>query len=108
DGRILGPYFFDVNLTGASYLDFLRDGLIPDLITLYPDIEERDRPRNDIFFQQDGASPDYAAPVRAYLDEVFPNRWIGRRGPIEWPLPFKEIVDDVISRTTMTSHIWVK
>ncbi|KAJ8948015.1 hypothetical protein NQ318_011904 [Aromia moschata] len=25
DGKILGPYFFDVNLTGASYLDFLRD-----------------------------------------------------------------------------------
>ncbi|MBZ5796973.1 hypothetical protein K8353_43720, partial [Burkholderia contaminans] len=21
----------------------------------------------------------------AYLDEVFPNRWIGRRGRIEWP-----------------------
>ncbi|KAJ8959187.1 hypothetical protein NQ318_022448 [Aromia moschata] len=41
DGRILGPYFFDVHLTGASYLDFLRDDLIPELITLYPDIEER-------------------------------------------------------------------
>ncbi|KAJ8957014.1 hypothetical protein NQ318_012181, partial [Aromia moschata] len=55
------PLSFDVNL-GASYLDFLRDDLIPELLTLYPDIEERDRPRNDIFFQQYGASPHYAAP----------------------------------------------
>jgi hypothetical protein len=23
--------------------------------------------------------------VSRYLDEVFPNRWIGRRGQIEWP-----------------------
>lgn len=84
EGRILGPYFFDVNLTGARYLEFLRDDLIPELINLYPN-EEGDLPRNDIFFQQDGAPPHYAAPVRAYLNEVFPNRWIGRRGPIEWP-----------------------
>ncbi|KAJ8960443.1 hypothetical protein NQ318_013727 [Aromia moschata] len=48
----MGPYCFDVNLTGASYLDFLRGDFIPELITLYPDIEERDRPRNGIFFQQ--------------------------------------------------------
>ncbi len=26
-----------------------------------------------------------AIPVRAWLDEKFPGRWIGRRGPIEWP-----------------------
>jgi hypothetical protein len=25
-------------------------------------------------------SPHYAVIVRRYLDEVFPNRWIGRRG----------------------------
>ncbi|KAJ8947592.1 hypothetical protein NQ318_010104 [Aromia moschata] len=64
DGRILGPYFFYVNLTGASYLYFLRDDLVPELITLYPDIEERDRPRNDIFLLQDCASLYYAAPVQ--------------------------------------------
>jgi predicted DNA-binding protein YlxM (UPF0122 family) len=85
DGRILGPYFFDEILTGERYLHFLRDDLIPALIALYPNPEEPDLPRNDLFFQQDGAPPHYAAPVRAYLDQVFTNRWIGRRGAIEWP-----------------------
>ena len=31
------------------------------------------------------ALPHYAAVVREYLDQVFPNRWIGRRGSKEWP-----------------------
>lgn len=85
DGRVLGPYFFEETLTGERYLDFLQNDLIPTLITLYPDLEEPDIHHRDLFFQQDGAPPHYALPVRAYLDEVFPNRWIGRRGMIEWP-----------------------
>ncbi|CAH0395505.1 unnamed protein product [Bemisia tabaci] len=39
----------------------------------------------DPIFQQDGAPPHYALAVRAYLHNEFPGRWIGRRGPIEWP-----------------------
>lgn len=38
-----------------------------------------------LVFLQDWASSQYALPVRQYLDHRFPNRWIGRRGPIEWP-----------------------
>ena len=38
-----------------------------------------------MYFQQDGASAHYSLVVRSWLDEKFPNRWIGRRGPIEWP-----------------------
>uniref|UniRef100_A0AAX7UMF9 Uncharacterized protein n=1 Tax=Astatotilapia calliptera TaxID=8154 RepID=A0AAX7UMF9_ASTCA len=37
------------------------------------------------FFQQDGAPPHYGCQVRAFLDEQFPGKWIGRRGPVEWP-----------------------
>ena len=36
-------------------------------------------------FQQDGASPDYQIDVCNVLDQHLRNRWIGRRGPIEWP-----------------------
>ena len=39
----------------------------------------------DIYFQQDGAPPHYHRDVRAYLDAVFPDTWIGRRGPTEYP-----------------------
>ncbi|KAE9536207.1 hypothetical protein AGLY_007430 [Aphis glycines] len=27
----------------------------------------------------------YTIPVREYLDREYPGKWIGRRGPIEWP-----------------------
>ena len=39
----------------------------------------------ELFFQQDGAPPHYALRVRDYLNEVFLQRWFGRRGSIEWP-----------------------
>lgn len=39
----------------------------------------------DVYFQQDGAAAHFARLVRDYLDMIFPNRWIGRMGPIAWP-----------------------
>ena len=39
-----------------------------------------------IIFQQDGAPPHFARDVRQYLDSQFPQRWIGRGGPIRWAL----------------------
>jgi hypothetical protein len=37
------------------------------------------------YLQQDGAPPHYHRHVRAYLDDTLPERWIGRRGAIEYP-----------------------
>jgi len=37
------------------------------------------------YFQQDGASPYYGRNVRNYLDVVFNDRWIRRRGYTELP-----------------------
>ena len=36
------------------------------------------------YFQQDGASSHYARKVGDYLNQLFPDRWIGRRSPLEW------------------------
>lgn len=36
-------------------------------------------------FQQDGATPHYTLAARQFLDKQLNGRWIGRRGPIEWP-----------------------
>lgn len=41
--------------------------------------------RQNMWLQQDGAPPHYSQIVRRYLDINFPNRWIGRGGPIRWP-----------------------
>jgi hypothetical protein len=31
------------------------------------------------------APPHYTRHVREYLNESFPNRWLGRGGPVAWP-----------------------
>ena len=38
-----------------------------------------------IIYQQDGAPPHWSMDVRGSLNATFPNRWIGRDGPICWP-----------------------
>lgn len=82
---IIGPFFFEENLTGERYLSFLEEELVPALATLFPEIERPDLPHHNIWFQQDGAPPHFAVAVRNYLHDTFPNRWIGRSGVIEWP-----------------------
>ena len=71
--EIVGPYFFSSgNVTGEGYLcDYLEH--VPVLR------------RQNFFFQQDGAPPHFAISARNYLDQTFPGRWIGGRGPVEWP-----------------------
>lgn len=83
--RVIGPFFFQGNLTGEAYLNFCQFELLPALVTVYPDHNNPDLPSPEIWLQQDGAPPHYAREVREYLDLMFPGKWIGRRGPIEWP-----------------------
>lgn len=83
-GRIVGPVFFNQNLTAELYLDMLQN-LVPALAALFPNEVDPAIMDERIWFQQDGAPPHFALIVRNYLDQMFPNRWIGRRGPIEWP-----------------------
>lgn len=83
--RILGPYFFEENVNGDVYLNFLQFELLPVLIVLFPHDDEPNLVHERIWFQQDGAPAHYAVNVRRFLDETFPNRWIGRRGAVEWP-----------------------
>ena len=85
NNRILGPYFFEGNLTAARYLDFLRFELVPALAVMFPNEADPDIPTETLWFQQDGAPPHFGINVREYLDEIFAGRWIGRRGTIEWP-----------------------
>lgn len=76
-GHIIGPFFLRENLTAVRYLHLLRERIVPALNRLFlADV---------IWYQQDGAPPHYGIAVREYLNEVFPQRWIGRRGHIEWP-----------------------
>lgn len=79
--RIIGPIFINGTLNGLKYLEMLREDIVPALIDVNRGQAEEFPP----IFQQDGAPPHYYLPVREFLNNQFDNRWIGRRGPIEWP-----------------------
>jgi len=49
--------------------------------------------------QQDDALPHYARNVRNILNQMFPNRWIGRSGPVSQEQP--TILDDMRTRIKM-------
>ena len=74
--QIIGPFIFaESTITANIYLDMLKHYVVPQL--------EEFQPR--VVFQQDGAPPHWSLIVRDFLNETFPNRWIGRNGPTPWP-----------------------
>jgi len=75
---IIGPFFIEGNLNAQRYLQMLENQIVPAIQALREDDFE------DIWFQQDGAPPHYGIDVRRFLDQTFNERWIGRRGTIEW------------------------
>ncbi|CAK9820332.1 hypothetical protein ANTPLA_LOCUS10558 [Anthophora plagiata] len=79
DNFVIGPYILPEKLNGATYQHFLEH-VLPNLLEEIP-LEIR----KNMYFQHDGAPAHYAANVRAYLDETFRDRWIGRGGPVSWP-----------------------
>ena len=66
-------------MTAAVYEQFLTE-TVADILDHMPLAERR-----TLWFQQDGAPPHFAIRVRDWLNAHFPGRWIGRRGPVEWP-----------------------
>lgn len=79
NGQILGPVELPAILNGQNYLQFLQNDLVELL---------EDTPialRRTMWLQNDGCPAHYALQVRAYLNQAYPDRWIGRLGPILWP-----------------------
>lgn len=76
DNNLIGPHIFEGTLNGEMYLNFLRDTL-PELLQ---GIHIR-----GLHYQHDGAGPHYLREVRQHLNDHYPNRWIGRNGPVSWP-----------------------
>ena len=77
--RIIGPHFFEGNLNGHAYNDFLNNAL-PNLLMDLPNLV-----RQRMWLQQDGAPPHYAVDVRITLNQRFPDKWIGRGAPVGYP-----------------------
>ena len=75
---LIGPFVFHNNLAGNAYEAFLRNEL-PGWLEDIPLMVGR-----QMYFQHDGAPPHYTRHVTEYLNESFPNRWLGRGGPVAW------------------------
>jgi len=52
-----------------------------------------------MYFQHDGSSPHYTRHVTECLNESFPNRWLGRGGPVAWPLRSSDL-------TPLDYYLW--
>lgn len=76
---LIGPFVLPPRLNGELYLEFLQNNLL-DLIEHLPLAIRR-----NMYFMHDGAPPHFSVAVRNHLNNVFPNRWIGRGGYIAWP-----------------------
>ena len=75
--EIIGPSFFeDETVNQYNYVDMLKTYFYP--------IIQRKRLANKIIFQQDGSPPHFSKQVRAWLNEKFGDRWIGRGGFYLW------------------------
>lgn len=79
DRDLIGPYFLPQNLNGIAYAEFLRE----ELAVLLVDVPIASR--MDMIYQHDGCPAHYSRQVREWLDSNYPDRWIGRGGPIPWP-----------------------
>lgn len=71
----LPPFFFTSTVDGAGYLEMLKSHMKPHL----------PRAVTNITFQQDGAPPHIAKPVRMFLTQTFSDRVISRFFPQKWP-----------------------
>ncbi|XP_066585439.1 uncharacterized protein [Prorops nasuta] len=75
----IGPVFFPPKLDGEKYVEFLQEQLtllLEDVPLLV---------RKNMIFQHDGAPAHFHRNTRTTLDAQFPDRWMGRGGPITWP-----------------------
>ncbi|KAM7306368.1 hypothetical protein ISCGN_010087 [Ixodes scapularis] len=76
---IVGPFFFDGTVNANAYLDMLKTEMLPEL-------ERYHMTKENCIFMQDGAAPHYAKSVRAWLNNTFPRRWMGRGSDyMDWP-----------------------
>jgi len=72
---VIGPYLLRDTMNAERCLHMLEHYVWP-IVSGWENIDE-------LVFMHDGAPPQFALSVRAWLDQKFPGLWLGRRGPHE-------------------------
>ncbi|XP_008207709.1 uncharacterized protein LOC103316324 [Nasonia vitripennis] len=75
--QLIEPWKLPHRLNGPNYLQFLQEDL-PGLLDAVLTPEEQE----NIIFMHDGVPAHFAIDVHNYLYNIYPDRWIGRGGPI--------------------------
>jgi hypothetical protein len=70
---ILGPFFFGDTVTRTTFSKIIKDNVLSQI---------REKLGHDCWIQMDGAAAYWARSMRVWIDEEFPDLWIGRDGPI--------------------------
>lgn len=74
--RVIGPFFFNkTSITENIYLELWTEYVAPQVDDLEP----------TIIFHQDGAVSHWRLHVHGFLNQTFPDGWIGNDGAIHWP-----------------------
>lgn len=79
DDAIIGPFFIEGNLNGEMYRNLLQNEILPVLEPLM-DANADLNP----YFMQDDAPPHFSLIARNWLNEHFPNNWIGSEEAVRW------------------------
>ena len=82
--RLIGPVRLPERLTGPTYQEFLEQltrDILPDVLD-----DVLLQLRVGMWFMHNGAPPHFSCISRQYLNNHFPGKWIGRNGPVAWPL----------------------
>lgn len=79
NNTLIGPFELPARLNGNYYLQFLEENL-PELLEDIPLFI-----RCNMWFMHDGCPAHFSRNVRDFLNNTFPQKWIGRGGPIPWP-----------------------
>ena len=89
--EVIGPVFLETTVTSENYLQLLNKYVYPYIVSQFS--------AHDLIFQQDGTRPYFTKEVREDLNKHLPKKWIGRRGPIEWPPKSQDL-------TPMNFFLW--
>ena len=84
NGTLIGPFFFEGNVTGAKYLQLLNEKVLPELFNLFPNQFDNGH-FTRLWWAQDGAPAHRTVEISEFLTEFFQNRIIALDHPTEWP-----------------------
>ena len=84
DGSLIGPFFFDSNVTGLAYLEMLNEKVFSTVLGTFPHHFVNGSFQR-LWWAQDGAPAHRTAEVREWLTEFFSQRIIALNHPVEWP-----------------------